>query len=76
MVMEDHASVERSLVPSECHQWKMEARRSFEVLPWSLEELLLRHELHRQHRPSLSSNQTLNLEEGFWHNSIEDVGGR
>ena len=56
---EDQSSVEMSLVPSVCHQWKMEQMLAVEVLPWILEALALLSELHQQHQPSMPS-----LEEG------------
>ena len=55
---EDQSSVERSLVPSVCHQWKMEQLSVVEVLLWLLEAPALLSELHQQHQPSLPSNQT------------------
>ena len=56
--------MERSLVPSVSHQWKMEPLSAVEVPLWLLEALVLLSELHRQHQPNLPSNQTLSFEEG------------
>ena len=67
-------SLEMSLVPSVCHQWKMDQLKAPEVAPWTLEVLGLPSELseqlhhwrHRQDRPLLPSmGQTLSLEKGW-----------
>ena len=50
--LEDQSSVEMSLVPSVCHQWKMEQLLAVELLLWILEVLALLSELHQQRQAS------------------------